>query len=388
MRILIVHTRYTQHGGEDVVVEQEMDVLSKQHTVETLFFKNNTGLKGLFQFLFSIWNIKSANRVKSKIKEFKPDVVHIHNWHFASGPLVIRTISKLQIPLVLTLHNFRLLCPSANLMYGNNIFLKSLTQNFPWKAVSLGIYRNSVLQTFWLATVVWFHKKIKTWHKVNTYVCLADFSVKLFQESNLGIDEGRFFVKPNFTIPTLKLNTFEHKEHFLYIGRLCEEKGIKSLLEAFKALPFTLKIAGDGDLKDLVVKTTETHPNIQYLGKITNQDVAIQLQEAKALVFSSIWYEPFGLIVIEAFSNGCPVISSNIGAPATLVINNENGFHFKPADVEDLQLKIKELANLSKQDFMQMERKAYKTFTDFYSSENQPAYFDAIYKKAQLNKIL
>ena len=381
MRILIIHTRYTQYGGEDVVVEQEIALLSKQHTVETLFFKNNNGLKGLFQFLFSIWNIKSAYVVKKKIKEFKPDVVHIHNWHFASGPLIIRIISKLQIPLILTLHNFRLLCPSATLMNRNTIFLKSLTQNFPWKAVSIGVYRNSVLQTFWLATVVWFHKKIKTWHKVNTYVCLANFSVKLFQESNLGIDANRFFVKPNFTTPTQKLNTFEREAYFLYIGRLCEEKGIKSLLEAFKTLPYTLKIAGDGELKTLVEQTTKTHSNIQYLGKISNEEVAIQLQKAMALVFSSIWYEPFGLIVIEAFSNGCPVISSNIGAPATLVINNYNGFHYKPADVEDLQLKIKELANLSKQDLKQMESKAYKTFTDLYSSEKQLVYFDAIYKK-------
>lgn len=388
MRILIIHTRYTQYGGEDAVVEQEINVLSKQHTVESLFFKNNKGLKGLFQFLFSIWNIKSANIVKNKIKAFKPDVVHLHNWHFASGPLVIRTINKLQIPLVLTLHNFRLLCPSASLMHGNTIFLKSLKQNFPWKAVSIGIYRNSVLQTFWLATIVWFHKKIKTWHKVNTYVCLANFSVKLFQESNFGINEEQFFVKPNFTIPNEKLNTFKREDYFLYIGRLCEEKGIKSLLEAFKTLPFTLKIAGDGELKNLIKETTKTHSNIQYLGKITNQEVAIQLQKAKALVFSSIWYEPFGLIVIEAFSNGCPVISSNIGAPATLVINNENGFHYKPADVDDLKLKIKELANLSIQDLKQMESNAYKTFTDFYSPEKQPAYFDAIYKKAQSNKIL
>lgn len=388
MRILIIHTRYTQYGGEDAVVEQEIDVLSKKHIVDSLFFKNNNGLKGLFQFLFSIWNIKSANIVKNKIKEFKPDVVHLHNWHFASGPLVIRTISKLQIPLVLTLHNFRLLCPSATLTHGNNVFLKSITQNFPWKAVSLGIYRNSLLQTFWLAIVVWFHKKIKTWQKVNTYVCLANFSAKLFQESNFGIEADRFFVKPNFTTPIQKLNTFERKEHFLYIGRLCNEKGIKSLLEAFKKLPYTLKIAGDGDLKDLVVKTTEAHPNIQYLGKITNQEVAIQLQKSKALVFSSICYESFGLTVIEAFSNGCPVISSNIGAPATLVINNENGFHYKPADVKDLQSKIIQLANLNKQDLKQMEHKAYKTFTDFYSSEKQSAYFDAIYKKAQLNKIV
>lgn len=386
MRILIIHTSYTQHGGEDVVVEQEIELLQKQHQVESIFFKNNKGLKGLFQFLFSIWNIKSAITVKNKIKEFKPDIVHLHNWHFASGPLIIRTINKLHIPIVITLHNFRLLCPSATLLYKNQIYLESLNQDFPWKAVKRGIYRNSVIQTFWLAFVVWFHKKIKTWHKVNTYICLADFSTKLYQESKIGIKKNHFTVKPNFTIPKLKVDSFKRENHFLYIGRLCDEKGIELMLEAFKELPYVLHIAGDGNLKKMVLEVSKTHSNIKYLGKIPKQEVEIELQKAKALVFPSIWLEPFGLIIIEAFSNACPVISTNIGAPKSIVSDGENGFLYNVGDYKDLKKKIKKIANLNEQDLKSLEHKAYETYKIKYSSNQQLEYFNEIYKKASAKK--
>ena len=129
MKILFIHSQYLQFGGEDTVVEQEVKLLNNKHRVETLFFKNTGGLNGFFQFLFSIWNIKNARIVKKKIKEFKPDVVHIHNLHFATGPLIIRTIKKLEVPLVLTIHNYRLLCPSATLMHNNTLYLKSVKKN-------------------------------------------------------------------------------------------------------------------------------------------------------------------------------------------------------------------------------------------------------------------
>lgn len=184
MKILLIHTRYQLHGGEDAVVQQEMELLKQSHEVEILYFQNQSGWRGALQFLSAIWNVKIASEVKAKIREFQPDVVHTHNWHFATGPLLFRVINRLRIPIVHSVHNYRLLCPSAILLNNGAVFTNSLKQSFPWSAIVNKVYRNSLILTFWLAFVVWFHKKIGTWKKINSYVCLTPFAVDLFEQDN------------------------------------------------------------------------------------------------------------------------------------------------------------------------------------------------------------
>src|SRR5690606_15791291 len=188
LKILVIHTNYTQRGGEDTVVEQEMELLKNNYVVDFLCFKNNPGIKGLFQFLISIWNIKSSKIVKKKIKDFNPDVIHLHNWHFASGPIIIRTAKKLGVSVVHTLHNYRLICPSGTLFYRDSLFLDSMHKTFPWKAVQKKVYKNSTALTFWLAFIVWFHKMIGTWKMIDKYICLTASSFKLFTSSGLNIN--------------------------------------------------------------------------------------------------------------------------------------------------------------------------------------------------------
>ena len=379
MKILFIHSQYLQFGGEDTVVEQEVKLLNNKHRVETLFFKNTGGLNGFFQFLFSIWNIKNARIVKKKIKEFKPDVIHIHNLHFATGPLIIRTIKKLEVPLVLTIHNYRLLCPSATLMHNNTLYLKSVKKNFPWQAIYLGVYKNSSLLTFWLAFVVWFHKKIKTWQMIDKYVCLTQSTIDLFKYSKFGVENKRFFVKPNFTLLANSKSDVKRENHFLFVGRLSKEKGISIMLNAFKGTTNRLKVAGDGPFRSEVEQACVENKNIEYLGVLNKENVSLELQKTKALVFPSTWLETFGLTIIEAFSNHCLVIASNIGAPSTIVDDKKNGFHFKAGDVNDLKHKIEIANQLTPEKEKQMRENAYNTYLNLYSSEKQYAYFNEIY---------
>jgi glycosyltransferase involved in cell wall biosynthesis len=158
MKILIIHSYYQLRGGEDGVVEQEIELLQQQHTVEFLGFQNQSGWKGAVQFLGSIWNKKAAKKVKDKITAFQPDVVHIHNWHFALGPLVFRVISSLGIPVVHTVHNYRLLCPSGILLHNGKLFTDSLKQSFPWKAVRNKVYRTSFKPFGWLLSFGFIRK--------------------------------------------------------------------------------------------------------------------------------------------------------------------------------------------------------------------------------------
>jgi glycosyltransferase involved in cell wall biosynthesis len=381
LKILLIHTHYQLQGGEDAVVEQELEFLKQHHDVEILRFQNRSGWKGALQFLISIWNIDAAKKSSKKVRDFQPDIVHVHNWHFAMGPLAFRVINRMGIPLVHTVHNFRLLCPSAILLNEGKLFTKSLKEPFPWSAVRNKVYRSSVAQTFWLGLVVWFHKKIGTWKKIDSFVCLTPFAVDLFQQSNFGVSKEQFSIKPNFTrIPEIS-QSIKRGEHFLFIGRLSEEKGIDILLHAFKELPFSLKIAGDGPLKEQVVNATKEWSNISYLGNLSNNKVIEELRKAQALIFPSVCYETFGLVNIEAFVNHTPVIASNIGAPQSLIRDGYSGFLFEPGKAGHLMEVIFKFNTLSAIEKEKMGANAFESYQSNYTPELQEHYFESIYNQ-------
>ncbi len=336
MKILLIHTYYQIKGGEEAVFEQEYALLKKHQEVRRLVFYNKSGLCGAMQFFFSIWNIRAATKVRKTIRKNRPDVVHIHNWHFASGPLIIRTVKKMGIPVVLTLHNYRLLCPSATLFYKDHIFTDSLYTPFPWKAIRNKLYRNSAFQTFWLAFIIWAHKKMGTWQNVDQYIVLTDFAKTLFLNSTLGLKERQFTVKPNF-VHSSPINFTERKRHFLFVGRLTEEKGIGVLISAFARSGYQLQIAGSGPLMEEVGQACEEFESITYLGSLNRAEVIAAMQKCSAIIFPSIWYEGMPMTIIEASSLGTPVIASNLGVMASLVKNGDNGLLFEPGDVHSLQ---------------------------------------------------
>jgi glycosyltransferase involved in cell wall biosynthesis len=379
LKILVLHTKYQLQGGEDAVVHQELELLKQHNIVEILYFQNYGGWRGALQFLFSVWNIFAAIKVKQKILEFKPDVVHVHNWHFAMGPLVFRVVNRLNIPIVHTVHNYRLLCPSAILLHKGKLFTDSLQKSFPWKAISNRVYKSSLWLTFWIAFIVWFHKKIGTWKKIDKYICLTSFAVNLFQQSNFGVLKERFTIKPNFVIGSQINQQIEREKYFLFVGRLSEEKGIATLLAAFKELPFVIKIAGEGPLKDEVIKTTQNFPNFIYLGNLNTTEVSKVMQTAQALISPSVCYEGMPMTILEAFSTSTPVITSNLGAMISLVSNESNGFLFEPGDVNELKGTILKFVTLSIDEKKRIGMNAFEDFKNIYSINLQNGYFDAIY---------
>src|SRR5690606_9663443 len=176
MRIFIIHNFYQHAGGEDMVFRQEVQELKRHHTVETLTFRNKKGWRGLWQFLAYPWNLSAQRKVKKQLQHFNPDIVHIHNFHYASGPALIRTIKKRRIPVVMTLHNFRMLCPSATLFFRDRLYLDSIGTNFPWKAVRLKVLENSFVKTFGTAFTYFSHRKLGTFQLVDRFLTLSAFS--------------------------------------------------------------------------------------------------------------------------------------------------------------------------------------------------------------------
>lgn len=372
MKVLFIHTFYRFKGGEDNLVLDEMALLQGAgFTVELLKFKNPSSFLGaLLPVFFLPFNLCSFWAAVKKIRKFQPDVVHVHNWHFAASPSVIVACHYCKVPVVLSLHNYRLVCPSATLLHNGELFLDSITKQFPWKGVCLGVYRDSVIQTFWLALSIYLHKKLKTWQKVSAYIVNSEFELKVFIQSTLGVPENQFLLKNN-SIPDPSFEEgIKRNDHFLFIGRFVSEKGIKVLLDAFSKVPFKLLIYGYGPMEQVVNNTTRLHPNIINLGSLPHNKLSEELRNCSALVFPSIWYEGMPLTLLHAFSTGTPVIASNIGAMSTMIEDQRNGLHFKTGDAADLAQKLEQWSKLPEAEKEAYGLRSRKIYEDRYTPES------------------
>lgn len=368
MRILVIHNFYQHPGGEDVVFEQEKALLATTEDVFSLTFKNKKGWRGVWQTLWSPWNIWAAKRIKRSIEQHRPDLVHIHNLHYAVGPIAVRVAKRLGVPVVMTLHNYRLLCPSATLFHHGEVFTASLHAGFPWEAVRRGVHSHSVLKTAWLAFTNWLHHKTGTWRMVDRYITLTDFAKQLFTNASPGIAPEKFVIKPNFTAAAPETAT-TRGHHFLFVGRLTQEKGVQVLLNALTGTDYPLRIAGDGPLRDQVMETARTSPNITYLGSLERAAINRELAECSALLFPSIWYEGLPMTLVEAFAAGTPVIASDLGAMRSLVHEGQNGWRFAANDAAALRQKVDDWVHTDDRYKKQISQQAQEIYRQHYTAE-------------------
>lgn len=377
MKVLIIHCAYKYKGGEDTVVTEELKLLKANGVeVEMLQFTNDKKmLRNIMQMPF---NFSSYKKTLKKIQAFNPDIVHIHNLHFAASPSVVYAVTKTKKPFVCTLHNYRLLCPSAILFHRGRPFLNSINKAFPWKAVAGGVYKNSRLLTFWMALSMQVHHWAKTWQRCNRFIVLSNYARHLFLTSKLMLREEQVVVKPNFcSVP--KLPPPDPGRHFLFVGRLSEEKGIRLLLTVFSTLSYKLKIAGDGPLKEEVMTICTKHSNIEYVGSLQKEALFSVMANASVLLFPSIWFEGMPLTIIEAFAIGTPVIASRLGAMDDMVIPHHNGLHFEAGSIQGLKDVIEEWQHLSQNEKEVYRRNAVDTYNDFYTPQKNAEQLLSIY---------
>lgn len=384
MKILIVHNKYQQQGGEDGVFEAETDLLlSHGHSVQQLVFDNRRIETGLDRFLSGLrifYNPASARKTQECIRAFKPDVIHVHNFVPLASPAVFFVAKRNKIPVVATLHNYRLICPSATLFYDHRIYEKSVHSIFPVDAILKGVYRNSKFQTAGLVAMNAFHNLAGTWRKkIDKFIVLTEFARNKFEDSSLRVDADQFAVKPNF-VADPGLGEDRRDDYFLFVGRLSDEKGIDTLLEASRLGEFRLTIIGDGPLRNKVEEAAGENTNIEYLGFQKKAVIFNLLKRCKALIFPSVWYEGFGLTIIEAFATGTPVIGSRIGVVPEIITDNFDGLLFTPGDARDLILKI----DLMKNPIFagQMFGNSRKTYLSRFTPEKNYTILLEIYRQA------
>ncbi len=314
------------------------------HQVERLTLSNrnvNSLSEKLRSALGVVYNQRSAQLVEDKIIAFRPDVVHVHNFFPLISPAVFYVAKKLRVPVVMTLHNYRLVCPSAYLHYNGRVHMENVQKVFPMGAILDGAYRDSRFQTASVVLATGVHKLLGTWRsKVDRFITLTSGAADLFLHSSLKLRPEQLVVKPNFTAD-LGVSASEREDFFLYVGRLSPEKGVSTLLKACEQHPFKLKVIGDGSMRAEVEAFAANHPQVEYLGYQKIERVVEELKKTRALIFTSEWPEMFGMSIIEAFSTGTPVISSNIGGGGQLVRHGHNGLHYEPGNANELVRQLK-----------------------------------------------
>ncbi|GAB4017697.1 hypothetical protein GCM10028808_49850 [Spirosoma migulaei] len=238
MRVLLIHNFYQQAGGEDTVFQQEAAMLRENGVdVETLTFTNEN-FEGTFLNKFgsatrSLYNTDSGNRAGQVIDRFRPDVVHIHNLFYTATAAVIRAAKQRSVPVVMTLHNYRLVCISGLLMREGKIPCETcLTQLVPLAGIRHACFRHSHLQSAQLSLITMLHKLTGIWRRVDRFVVLTEFARQKILTSSLALSPTQVVVKPNFVPDAGYAEPGQRQDQFLFIGRLSPEKGIRVLLEA------------------------------------------------------------------------------------------------------------------------------------------------------------
>lgn len=349
--ILIVHNYYQIPGGADVVVENEKRLLEKHGHKVILYSRNNSEIihmgkikKFLFPF-FTIFNPKTFINVKRIVKLEHIDIVHVHNTLPLISPSVYYAARAMKIPVIQTVHNFRLLCPGATFYRDGHICEDCVSKGLGC-AIKYSCYRNSRFQTLACVINTEIHRFTGIYGKIN-YICLTHFNRnKLLQLKQVKAD--KVFVKPNFTYDSLDFQK-ELKSFYLYIGRMEDIKGVPVILEAFKNMPDKLLLlAGTGSKLEKYEKQAYSFPNIKFLGFVQRKGLQSLLSRAKAVIVASQWYETFGMVVVEAFSSHVPVIVGDIGNIANLVDDGIDGVKFKYDSYSDLIKAVERFESLNR----------------------------------------
>jgi glycosyltransferase involved in cell wall biosynthesis len=371
MKILLCHNYYQQPGGEDQVFADEANLLqSRGHEVVRFTMHNDdiNEMNPLSVAAKTLWNSGSYRELSGLLQRERPDVVHFTNTFPLISPSAYYAVKRQGIPVVQSLHNYRLLCPVSTFQRDQQVCEDCLGKMIPWPALLHGCYRSSRLATGAIVAMTTLHRAMRTWQRmVDRFVALSHFSAAKFVEGGLPAD--KIVVKPNFMSTDPGVGS--GKGAFaLFVGRLSAEKGIDTLLKTWDQVTdsLPLKILGDGPLASLVEQHAAKDPRVQWLGRKPSAEVLEHLKSATCLVMPSQWYECCPKTLIETLAVGTPAVVTNLGAMAEMIEHESTGLHFERRNATDLARQVHRLAS-DPELTARMRRAARQRFEDAYTAD-------------------
>ncbi|HXF63698.1 MAG TPA: glycosyltransferase family 4 protein [Caldilineaceae bacterium] len=346
MRILVAHNFYQQPGGEDTTRTAEIALLRGYGHEVYEYIETNQRIEQMspvsvaFQ---TIWSLPSYQRIRQTLAECKPDIVHFHNTFPLISPAGYHACRAVGVPVVQTIHNFRVTCLSATFTRDGRVCEDCLGKRIPWPGILHRCYHGSLTHSAVVAGYLVTHHTLRTWRQqVDAYIVLTEFAkAKLVQA---GLPAHKLHIKPQCIFPDPGARPAMAGDYALYVGRLSPEKGLPTLLRAWAQVPaeIPLKIVGDGPLKQSLQELAQRLKlrNVEFVGQVDRSVVLKLMKQARLLVFPSECYEGYPLTITEALACGLPVLASRLGAMATILRDGDTGLLFAPGDAEDLAAQV------------------------------------------------
>ena len=376
MKVLLVHNRYrtSAPSGEDVVVRLEREMLTRRGVTVVPFDRCNDDVDDstlgarIGAAINTVWSASSRRALESVLRDEKPDVAHVHNTFSIISPSIYGACRAAGVPVVQTLHNFRLFCPSA-LFLRDGRPCEECVDHGLLRSIRYRCYRGSLPATATMAGMLSMHRTIGTYSRdIDRFIALTEFARGKVVRA--GLDPGRVAVKPNF-LPEPPARGAGGGGYAVYAGRLTAEKGVRTLLEAWKALPdIPLRILGEGALRaSLEQVAVRDRVNVQFLGQRPRSEVLEVLRGAEFLVVPSECYEGFPMIIAEAYACGTPVLVSCGGSMDELVKPGVTGETFAARDANELAASARRL-HVATREGSSM-RDAARSYFDSHLTEEQ-----------------
>jgi glycosyltransferase involved in cell wall biosynthesis len=394
LKVLIVHNANQQPAGDDVVVALETKLLQDAGHQVLEYRRSNwdvekyTGLKKISLAARTVWAKDTKEDFARLLQQEKPDVVHVHNTFVMISPSIYSACVEAGIPVVQTLHNYRLLCPAAT-MFRDGKVCQECVQSSLLKSVQHCCYKGSRATTAIAAAMLQFHWMRGTWQReISCYIALSEFARSKMIEG--GLPAHKVMVKPNFVSPDPGNHRTGIGDYAIFVGRLSPEKRVATILDAWKLLksPVPIYILGGGPEEDMLrarVKQ-ENIANVEIKGKIPREQTIAMLSNARFLVFPSEWYEGFPMTLAESFACGTPVICSRMGSMQEIVSDRRTGLHFTPGDAADLARAV-EWAWAHPQEMRAMGAEARNDYEQKYTAEKNYPMLMNIYRHAMNGKM-
>ena len=381
-KVLMVHNYYQIGGGEHTVFHNETELLRSHGHEVVEYTRSNAELKTsklklLLSPLSTLWSVKTYREVRRLIRERQIDVVHCHNTFPLISPSVYAAARSLKVPVIQTIHNFRLVCP-CGVFYTNGQICEKCLHNGLLEALKNKCYRSSFVQTLIVAAMLKLHRLLGTYRKIQ-YIFLTKFNRDKIGPA-LGLNDQQMFIKPNFAFEmdiSRRVEDYSKGKYF-FVGRLDAFKGIQFLVDTWKNNDFgTLYIYGSGEMEEYV-KNAADGKRIIYRGFISKDAIYQECADAEAMLFASEWYEGFPMTIVESLSCGIPVISTGIGNGGSIIQDGVNGYKYQPGSAESF---AHALQNVRKEG-ADLRLKTYHNYQTYFTAEANYQTLSEIYQKS------
>jgi glycosyltransferase involved in cell wall biosynthesis len=390
MRILVVHNHYGQYavGGEANVMGAEVQLLQMHGHEVMKYERTNAEIENAVLFdklnIFKqiTWSQEAYEAVGKIIDKFHPDLMHVHNYWFLLTPSIFAAARDRHVATVLTLHNYRMVCPGNQLLRNNKVCELCLKGN-PWRILWHRCYPDGSIAKSFLSLMLYLSTRKKSFLEpwVDAYIALTEFGKQKFIEG--GMPHWKIHVKPNFMADPLngdETGTLGHGA--IFVGRISQEKGLFTLMRAWEGIDYPLMIVGDGPLIAAIKQIAP--PNVQFLGQRPHEETLRLISEAAIFIFPSDWYEGFPLTLLEAMALGRAVLASDLGPRCEMLRGGKAGLLFQSGDPNDLQQKVRYLiANPAY--CIELGKAARQVYLEEYTPDKNYLILMSIYKRITTN---